>query len=82
MYLCAFTAGILPARAANYFDIRATVLAADGAELGTIDRSVGTVTWVGWLFVLAAPFAGVGATPLVHDTTRSIVLEGVERGLF
>lgn len=80
MFLCAATAGILPARAANDFELRVTVIDGRGTELGTIDRSVGTVTWVGWVFVLALPFAGAGVTPLIEDTTRSILLEGVDRG--
>ena len=80
MYLCAFTAGILPARAANDFALQVTVLDGSGNALGTMERSVGTATWVGWVFVFALPFAGVGVTPLIEDTTRSILLEGVDRG--
>ena len=80
MYLCAYSLGVLPARAANYFDIRAVVLDANGTQLGVIERSIGTATRVGWVFVLAMPFAGVGMTSQVQDAMRSILLEGVESG--
>ncbi|MCR9243520.1 MAG: hypothetical protein NXI31_00705 [bacterium] len=80
MYLCALTAGILPARAANQFDVRATVLDRAGEELGVIERSVTSATWVGWVFLLAAPFAGVGMTGLAEDTARSILVEAAAAG--
>lgn len=80
MYACALTLLVFPARAANTFELRAVVLDQAGAELGVVERSVTTVTWVGWVFLLALPFAGAGMTPLVEDSTRSIVLEAVDAG--
>jgi len=82
MALCAMTAGIVPARAAWDFEVRASVFGADGKQLGVIERSVGAETWIGWVMIFALPFAGAGTSSLMEDTTRSIVLEAIERGLF
>ena len=80
MLMCAFTLGVLPARAAWDFEIRAEILDGNGSPLGAVDRSVGAATWVGWIPLLALPFAGAGLSPLARDTMRSVVAEGVASG--
>lgn len=80
MVLCAMSLGVLPARAHHEFDVHAVVLDENGKQLGAIDRHVESSTWIGWVFVLALPFAGVGMTGMVEDTVRSIVGEAVEKG--
>jgi len=80
MVMCALSLGILPARAHHEFDVHAVVLDQSGAELGAIDRHVESSTWVGWVFVFALPFAGVGMTGMVEDTVRSVVGEAVANG--
>jgi hypothetical protein len=80
MVMCALTLGVLPARAHHEFDVHAVVLDANGTRLGAIDRHVESSTWIGWVFVFALPFAGVGMTGMVEDTVRSIVGEAVANG--
>lgn len=80
MYLCAFTAGIVPARAAHTFDVQAIVLDSSGNPIGTTTRSVTSATWVGWVVLPALPFAGIGMSGMIRDTMRSILLECVEEG--
>ena len=80
MAACALTAGALPARARHAFDVRATFLDASGRRLGVAQRRVESATWIGWIFLPAMPFAGVGTTSLVEDTCRSLLGEARVRG--
>ncbi|MFK7740700.1 MAG: hypothetical protein AB8H80_10285 [Planctomycetota bacterium] len=80
MVACAMTAGLFPARAAHRFDIHASVLDARGNPLGTAERSVESATWVGWVFLFALPFAGIGMGEMVDDTVRSLVAESAQAG--
>jgi len=80
MYACALTLGVIPARAYHRFVVHARFLAADGAELGVVDRTVESQTWVGWVFLFALPFAGAGTSGLFQDTTRSALVEAVDAG--
>jgi hypothetical protein len=81
MAACAFSGGVIPARALHAFDLRAVVRDEAGRELGVIARQVESATWIGWLFLPVMPFAGVGMTGLAEDTFRSILGEAVARGL-
>lgn len=80
MVMCALTLGVLPARAHHEFDVHAVVLDEAGQKLGALDRHVESSTWIGWVFVFALPFAGVGMTGMVEDTVRSIVGEAAANG--
>ncbi len=80
MAACAFSGGVIPARACHEFDVRAEVLDPSGRSLGVITRHVESSTWIGWVFVFAMPFAGVGMSGMVADTARSIVGEAAARG--
>ena len=80
MGVCAATATLVPARTVQYFELDVSVLDADGNELGRIERSVDGATWVGILTLFALPFAGGGLGELVRDTTRSVVVEAIDRG--
>lgn len=81
MLVTALTAGLVPARAANCFDVEARFFGADGALRGRVQRSIESVTWVGWVMLLALPFAGAGMGGQVEDLLHSIVVEAVDRGL-
>ena len=81
MAACAFSGGVIPARALHAFDVRAVVRDASGRDLGVIERRVESATWIGWVFLPVMPFAGVGMTGLAEDTFRSILGEAVARGL-
>ena len=80
MTACALSLGVVPARAQHAFEVRAVVRDASGAELGAVERSVESETWIGWLLLPAMPFAGVGTTGLVEDTFRSVLAEAAARG--
>ncbi len=80
MASCAFSLGVIPARAFHEFDVRAEVLDPRGRSLGVITRHVESSTWIGWVFVFAMPFAGVGMSGMVADTARSIVGEAANSG--
>lgn len=80
MGVCAISATVIPARTVQYFDVHAVLRDGKGKELGTIERSVHASTWVGILTLFVLPFEGAGHSEMIRDTTRSIIIEAVDKG--